>query len=186
MAMTNVYTGAHGTLVLANEDTPEGRDAQRVIETYEIQTVGRVIEVKVWVNTHLEDFHEVGRRHATSLHPGNIHIGGEVGRAYVNGALLYLLLGRGARPTQQPEPYVQPTFNMLLALNDPAVPGNRTSLELKGVQFENWAYTLPEDDFVLENLAFKALTISTINEEAPGGGGDATALLPEFADEATA
>lgn len=33
MAMTNVYTGAHGTLVLANEDTPEGRDAQRVIET---------------------------------------------------------------------------------------------------------------------------------------------------------
>ncbi len=187
MAMTNVYTGAHGSLVLANEDTAEGRDAQKVIEKFEVQTVGRVTDVRVYVNTHLEEFHEVGRRHATSLHPGNVHISGEVGRAYVNGALLYLLMGRGARPTQDPEPYVQPAFNMVLTLRDPALPDVGTALELKGVKFQNWAFTLPEDDFVVENLAFKALTISTINNSGGGGGGGAQAgLVPEFAEQANA
>jgi hypothetical protein len=190
MAMTNVYTGAYGQLVLANEDTAEGRDAQKVIETFEIQTVGRVTDVRVYVNTHLEEFHEVGRRHPTSRHSGNIHISGEVGHAYVNGALLYLLMGRGARPTRDPEPYVQPAFSMVLTLADPAVPGVSTGLELKGVKFQNWAFTLPEDDFVVENLAFKALTIVTRNHTgaggAAGGGGAQAGLVPEFAEQANA
>lgn len=185
MPMTNVFTGAYGSLVLANEDTPEGGDAKAVIDVYEIQTVGRVTEVRVAVQTNLEEFHEVGRRHPTSLHPGNIHISGEVGRAYINGALLFLLLGRGAAPTQVAEPYVQPVFNMLVKVNDPAVPGSTAGLELKGVKFENWAYTMPEDDFVLEKLVFKALTISVVDQESPAGGGAAAALAPSF-PEATA
>jgi hypothetical protein len=166
MAMTNVYTGANGTLTLANEDTPEGQDAQRVMEEYELQAVGRVTDVKISVETDLREYHEIGRRHPTSLHSGNICIGGEVGRAYMNGALLQLLLGRGAAPTAQPEPYVQPAFNMTVTLNDPAVPGNTASLELRGVKFQNWAYSLPEDDFVMENLAFKALSIRVLDTEA--------------------
>ena len=47
------------------------------------------------VDTDLEGFHEVGRRHAVSLNPGNIHISGKVGRAYINGALLFLLQAAG-------------------------------------------------------------------------------------------
>jgi hypothetical protein len=186
MALTNVYTGSNGTLTLANEDTPEGADAQRITELFEIQTVGRVTDVHVHVRTDLEEFHETGRRHATSLHPGNIHIGGSVGRAYINGALLFLLLGRGASPTALPEPYVQPTFSMSLALNDPAVPGNRVSLELKGVKFESWSLSMPEQDFVLENLPFKALTVSVVDSEAPADGGDPVAKAPEFPDAAPA
>ena len=72
MAMTNIYTGANGTLTLANEDTPEGQDASAVITTYEMTTVGRVTGIEICVQTDLEAFHEIGRRHATSLHPGNI------------------------------------------------------------------------------------------------------------------
>jgi len=186
MAMTNVFTGANGTLTLADEDTPEGKDAKAVVDTYEMRTVGRVTNVEICVQTNLQEYHEIGRRHPTSLHPGNIHISGKVGRAYINGALLELLLGRGAGPNAVPEPYVQPVFNMTVSLNDPAVPGNSAALELKGVKFQNWVYLLPEDDFVMENATFKALTVRVLDREAPAGGGQAVALTPEFADAAAA
>lgn len=186
MAMTNVYTGSNGTLTLADEDTPEGRDAKAVLDTYELRTVGRVINVEIHVQTGLQEYHEIGRRHPTSLHPGNIHISGKVDRAYINGALLELLLGRGAGPNARPEPYVQPTFNMAVILNDPALPGNSATLELKGVKFQNWAYALPEQDFVMENVTFKALAIRVLDRQAPAGGGEAVATAPEFPEVAPA
>jgi len=185
MALTNVYTGANGSLTLASEDTPEGQDASKVLTTYGITTVGRVTGIRIQVQTELEEFHEVGRRHAVSLHPGNIHVSGTVERAYVNGALLFLLMGRGASPSNISEPYVQPTFNMTVALNDPAAPGNSLSLELKGVKFQNWGYALPEDDVVMEDLSFKALTIRVIDREAPEGGGEAVATAPDFSEDSS-
>ncbi len=171
MPLTEVFTGAQGTLTLANEDTPEGRDAQAVIETWEVQTVGRLTDVDVRVDTALKEFYEVGRRHPVSLSPGDIAISGTAGRAYVNGALLMLLMGRGSAPSAIAEPYVQPSFNMTLSLKDPAHPGNIVSLEIGGVKFENWSYRLPEDDFVMENLRYRALTIRVIDRN----GGDETA-----------
>jgi len=186
MALTNVYTGANGTLTLADLDTPEGHDAKAVMDTYELRTVGRVTNVEICVQTDLEEFHETGRRHAVSLHPGNIHISGRVGRAYINGALLFLLQGRGSRPTAQPEPYPQPTFNMNITLNDPAVPGNTVSLALEGVKFQNWGLVLPENDFIMENVVFKALVIRVIDQEAPAGGGEAVAKAPGFPETTTA
>ncbi len=186
MAMLNVYTGSNGVLTLADEDTPEGKDAKAVVDNYQIQTVGRVTGVEVYVQTDLEEYHEIGRRHATSLHPGNIHISGRITRAHINGALLFLLLGRGARPTAEPEPYVQPVFNMVVNLTDPAVPGTAAGLELKGVKLQNWSYSLPEQDFVMENVTFKALTIRVADKEAPAGGGEPVAQNPSFPETATA
>jgi hypothetical protein len=188
MAMTNVFTGSNGTLSLAFEDTPEGQDAKAVIDLYQIQAVGRVTGVEVYVQTDLEEFHEIGRRHPTSLHPGNIHISGKIARAHINGALLFLLLGRGASPNNVAEPYVQPVFNMVVSLNDPAVPGNTAALELKGVKLQNWGYAMPEEDFVMENVTFKALGISVRDSEAAagGGGGEPIALAPTFPETATA
>jgi hypothetical protein len=182
MALTEVFTGAHGTLTLANEDTPEGRDAQLVTEAWEVQTVGRLTDVEVRVDTTLKEFYEVGRRHPVSLSPGDIAISGVVGRAYVNGALLMLLQGRGSAPTAIAEPYVQPAFNMTLGLNDPAHPGNTLSLELGGVKFQNWHYKLPEDDFVVEDLRFKALTIRVIDRAGgdEAGGGEASPTTASF------
>jgi hypothetical protein len=169
MALTEVFTGAHGTLTLASEDTPEGADAKKVVDTFAIQTVGRLTDVEVRVDTALRAFHEVGRRHPVSLSPGNIAVSGCVGRAYVNGALLGLLLGRGAAPVAQPEPYVQPSFTISVRLADPARPGTSLSLEIGGVKFENWAWTMPEDDFVVENLRFQALTIRVVDRDGSGG-----------------
>ena len=182
MALTEVFTGAHGTLTLANEDTPEGVDAQRVIDTFEVQTVGRLLEVEVRVDTALKEFYEVGRRHPVSLSPGDIAISGVVGRAYVNGALLMLLMGAGSSPSAIAEPYVQPTFNMNVRLNDPAHPNNSLSLELGGVKFQNWHYALPEDDFVVEDLCFKALTIRVLDREGgdDAGGGEASPTAASF------
>jgi len=138
------------------------------------------------VQTDLEEFHEIGRRHPTSLHPGNIHISGKITRAHINGALLFLLLGRGARPTAEAEPYVQPVFNMVVTLTDTAVPGNAAGLELKGVKLQNWGYSLPEEDFVMENVTFKALTIRVADKDAPTGGGEPVAQNPNFPAAATA
>lgn len=162
-SMTNIYTGAYGALTLADESTPEGNDAKAVVTQYSLQTVGRLTGVEVCVRTDLQGYYEIGRRHPTSLHPENILIEGKVRRAYINGALLFLLLGRGAAATRAKEPYVQPTFNMTVSLNDPAQPNNTASLELNGVKFMNWSFSLPEDDFVMEDASFKALTISVLD-----------------------
>ncbi len=183
MPFTEAYTGANGTLVLMGENGPgeetaEGADATAILdlEAFSVFALGRVTGVELRVETDLEEFHEIGRRHASSLHPGNIHISGSVERAYVNGALLYLLLGRGASPNNVEEPYVQPRLAMNVVLDDPAVPSKRSVLDVYGVKFENWGFSLPEDDFVMENVRFKALRINVRDED----GGDIQ--TPEFAE----
>ncbi len=177
MANTNVFTGAHGTLTLAPLDTAEGRDAESVIGAYEIQqAVGRVVDVKLCVRNDLEEFHEIGRRYPTSLHPGNIHVSGTVGRAYINGALLGLLLGRKSFLPSTTEPFVQPAFNMTLRLDDPATVGH-AELVVSGVKFQNWSLSLPEDDFVMEEVCFKALSVEITDVE-----GEVT-IGPVFVDE---
>jgi hypothetical protein len=172
MAMDNVYTGANGTLTLATENTPdrtpEGQDAKIAWAAYsKTLDIGRVTGVQIYVQTTVQEYYQIGQRFPVSLNPENIAISGEVDRAYINGALLFLLLGRGAGPTAVKEPYAQPTFTMKLTLRDPAVPANKASLELKGVKFLTWGVSVPEDDFVMENVKFKALTISVVDSEKP-------------------
>lgn len=176
MPFTEVFTGANGTLVFQGGDGTEGQDAQAVLDqpSYNVFEVGRVTDIEVHVETDLEEFHEIGRRHATSLHSGNIHIRGKVGRAYINGALLYLLLGRGALPNNTAEPYVQPALTLNVSLENPATPGNRLILDVYGVKFQNWSFALPEDDFVMEDVTFRALRINVRDNE----GGNAQ--QPEF------
>jgi hypothetical protein len=180
MAIEDVFTGANGTLTLATENTPEGRDAKAIIDAYTLTTVGRVTNVEICVQTDLEEFYQIGRRHPVSLHAGNVRVSGKVGRAYVNGALLWLLLGRGGASTNIAEPYVDTSLSMTVQLSNPEVPGTTVTLELKGVKFQNWGYVLPEDDFVMENATFKALTISVVDKSAPAGGGNASAVAPKF------
>lgn len=163
-SMDNVYTGANGTLALAPESSPEGNAAKTAWGAYsKAPDVGRVTGVAVFVATDLKEYYQIGQRHPVSLNPENIAISGEIDRAYMNGALLFLLLGQGALMQRKKEPYVQPTFSMTLTLSDPAVPANKASLELKGVKFMNWEVSVPEDDFVMEKVKFKALTISVID-----------------------
>lgn len=168
MPNTSVFRGNDATLTLAVEATPEGQAAEEIINFFQLSPVGRASNVEVFVRTELETFHEIGRRHPVSLNEGNIYVSGKVDRAYINGALLRLLLGKGALTAREAEPYPQPSFNLMLDVKDPAVPGTSSTLTVHGVKFENWAYSLPEADFVMESVTFKGLFITV--DDVEGGG----------------
>ena len=165
MANTNVFRGSDATLTLAVDTGPEGDAAQELITLYQLSPVGRATNVDVYVNTALELFHEIGKRHPAVLRPGNIEVSGKIGRAFINGALLRLLLGKGALTARENEPYPQPSFNIQLDLKDPAAPNTSTTMTIHGAKFENWSYSLPEDDFVMESVTFKGLFITVEDVE---------------------
>jgi hypothetical protein len=164
MPNTRVFTGADGSIALSTvSGTPEGDAAQAVLDAYELIAVGRVQNVQVEVHSEVRAFHEIGQRYATELRPGNVTIKGTIGRAYVNGAMLKLLLGEAAtsRPAAS---WTQPSFNIALVVENPAAPGIRNTVTLHDVKIDGWAYNLPEDDFLLESVGFQALYLSVEDE----------------------
>ena len=164
MPNVNVFRGSDATLVLAVDDssTVEGGLADGLINEYELSNVvGRLQNVQVKVENELKPYHEIGKRFATELRPGNINVSGFADRAHVNGALIRLLLGDGATSPPPAEAIAQPTFNVVINLKNPARPDNTSKLVLFGVKFESWNFHLPEDDFVMESVAFRALRISS-------------------------
>ena len=163
MANMSVFTGADGSLTLSTPEGSEGEKAQEVIDAYETITVGRVQNVAVNVSSDVKAFHEIGQRYATELRPGNINISGSIGRAYVNGAMLKLLLGEAAdsRPAAS---WTQPTFNITLLLANAATPGVTNNVTLHGVKLDNWNYNMPEDDFLMESVSFQALYMTVADE----------------------
>jgi hypothetical protein len=167
MAPNNqVFVGSDATLTLAVEDSPEGKEAKEVIDLYVLSPVGRARNVRVRVHTDLVPFHEIGKRHPRSLHAGNITVDGTIDRAYINGALVRLLLGKGALVTRTNEPYAAPSLNLMLDLTDPSTPGNSSTLTVHGVKFDNWSFELPEDDFVMESVTFQGLFITVEDKVA--------------------
>ncbi len=167
MPNTNVFTGADGSITLAGPQNAEGAKAQEVIDAYQLTPIGRATNVRVQVTSDIKPFHELGQRYPTELRPGNVNIQGIIGRAYINGALLKLLLGDAA--TSRPAgSWVQPAFNITFLLENPAFPGTRSTVTIHEAKFASWGYSIPEDDFVMEEVAFQALYISIQDEE--GGG----------------
>lgn len=168
MANTNVFRGSDATLTLAPSDpnSVEGQAANTVIDFYALSPVGRASDIEIYVTTDLKAYHEIGKRHPAQLRPGNINVSGKIGRAYINGALLAMLLGKGSSTERVNEPYEQPSFNMVVSLNDPATPGTTSVLTVHGVKLENWGYVNPEDDFIMESVTFKGLFITV--EDAQG------------------
>jgi hypothetical protein len=164
MPNTSVFTGADGSMTLSVPEGPEGEKAQEVLDANEMIAVGRVQNVKVEVHSDVKAFHEIGQRYATELRPGNINIKGSIGRAYINGAMLSLLLGEAAssRPAAS---WAQPAFNITLLLENAATPGVRNTVTLHDVKIDNWVYDMPEDDFLLESVDFQALYL-TVQDEA--------------------
>ncbi|MFM7787815.1 MAG: hypothetical protein ACKO90_06480, partial [Microcystis panniformis] len=76
------------------------------------------------------------------------------------------LLGDAATSPPPADPIPQPTFNIVINLKNPALPSNSSKLVLFGVKFEKWSFSLPEDDFIMEGVTFRALRISS--EETAG------------------
>ena len=155
-----VYHGADGTISVAVDSGPAGDKAKAVVDKYALTPIGRATGVTVRVTNDVKAFHELGQRFATDLRPGNINVYGTIERAYINGALLRLMLGDAAdsRPAGT---FVGPTFNLSLQVVSPALPDNHATVTVMGVQLNEWNCHLPEDDFVLEKVSFRALWIKT-------------------------
>jgi hypothetical protein len=154
----NVYRGSDGTISLAVEAGVEGDAAAAVNETYQLTPIGRVTGVTVRMTSDNRPFHELGQRYATELRPGNVNVFGTIDRAYINGALLKLMLGEAAN-TRPASTFVSPSFNLNIRLENPSIPGNVATLAVMGVKIEEWAYSLPEDDFAMEKVSFRALWV---------------------------
>lgn len=158
----DVYTGADGALLLSSPESPEGQAARTVLDLYQVTAVGRVQDVRVEVQSAIRAYHEIGQRYASQLRPGNISVRGTIGRAYVNGSMLGLLLGEamGARPAGN---WAQPSFNITLRLANPASSTVNT-LTVHEAKLESWVYHVPEDEFVMENVGFHALYVTVADE----------------------
>ena len=167
MPNTHVFTGMDGAISVAVETGPEGDAAQAVADPYGLTPIGRAQGVTVSVTSEMRPFHEMGQRYATELRPGNVNVAGSIGRAHVNGALLKLMLGEagggGSRPAGA---FVSPTFNLSLRMENAGFPGNTSTVTVHGVKLDGWSFAMPEDDFVLESVTFKALWISVVDTEA--------------------
>jgi hypothetical protein len=155
---TTVYRGSDGTISLAVEAGLEGDKAKAISDAYALTPIGRVTGVTVRVTNDVEAFHELGQRFATELRPGNVNVYGTIQRAYINGALLKLMLGDAAdsRPAGT---FVSPSFNLNVRLENPSLPGVTSSVTVMGVKMEEWNYNLPEDDFAMETVNFRALWV---------------------------
>ena len=168
MFNTNTFHGVDGVLTLADSpDTPP--ESGSPIETYladQSGVVGRVLNVGVSVRTEVKPFHEIGKRIATELRAGNINVSGTVERAFVNGAMLRLLLGRYA-DEEETNAFPMPRFNMILSMdNQRGEEGAGSSkLTVFNVLFDNWQFQMPEDDFVLEQVGFRARRVTLEDTE---------------------
>lgn len=162
---TNVYRGSDGTISVAVESGLEGDKAAAVNDAYSLTPIGRVTGVTVRVTNDVKPFHELGQRFATELRPGNINVYGSIARAYINGALLKLMLGDAAdsRPAGT---FVSPSFNLSMRLENPSLPGTASTVTVMGVKLEEWNYALPEDDFAMENVNFRALWVKVEDANA--------------------
>ena len=156
----NVYRGSDGTISVAVEQGAEGEAAGVVAEEFSLTPIGRVTGVTVRVTNDVTPFHELGQRFATELRPGNINVYGTIDRAFINGALLKLMLGDAAN-SRPPGTFVSPSFNLNVRLENPSIPGSSATVTVMGVKFEEWNYNLPEDDFTMEKVAFRALWVKS-------------------------
>ncbi len=169
MPNTNVFRGSDATLVLAVDDssTVEGGLANALITEFDFSNiVGRLTNVQIHLDNDVKPYHEIGKRFPTELRPGNLNVSGSADRAHVNGALLRLLLGDGSQSPPPTQSIPQPVFNMVLNLKNPAFPTVTNKVTVFGVKFDSWNFSLPEDDFVMESITFKAirLTVEEVKE----------------------
>lgn len=165
MPTTTVFSGSDGTISVAVEAGPAGDAAKAVVDNFALTPIGRATGVTLRVTNAVKPFHELGQRFATELRSGNLNVHGTIERAYVNGALLKLMLADAAdnRPAGT---FVAPTFNLTLQHKNPAMPDTTATVTVMGVQLEEWNYHMPEDDFVMEQVSFRAMWIKV--EDAGG------------------
>lgn len=167
MPNTHVFTGLDGAITVAVETGVAGDAAKAVNDVYLLTPIGRATGVTIEVTSDMRPFHEMGQRYATELREGNTNVSGTIGRAHINGALLKLMLGEaGASGSRPGGAFISPTFNLSLLMENAGFPGNSSTVTVHGVKLDGWSFVMPEDDFVMETVSYKALWVSA--EDAAG------------------
>jgi hypothetical protein len=166
MFNTRTFYGTDGTLTVARQTAVDADTLTSYLG--EGSVVGRVLGVGLSVTTKVQAFHEMGSRLPRELRAGRIEISGEVERAYVNGALLRLMLGEYATTEEAPG-FVVPNLDMVVSLDNQQPPGDEgnSTLTVYGVMFDQWGVDLRAQDYTLENLRFKAQRIAVADAEVP-------------------
>jgi len=164
MLNSRTFFGTDGSLVVSD---PAGID-QAIYTKYlgETGVVGHVMGVSVCVQTEIKAAYEIGKRSATELRAGNISISGSVEKVYINGAMLRLMLGQYT-DAEEGAGFLIPSFSMKLILDNmaPAGDAGNSIISVFGVMFDSWQVNLPEDDFMMEKLSFRARRISLADNE---------------------
>jgi hypothetical protein len=62
--------------------------------------------------------------------------------------------------------FAGPSFNLSVRLENPSLAGVSATLTVMGVKLNEWNYSLPEDDFAMEQVGFRALWVKV--EDAAG------------------
>ncbi len=167
MPNVRVFRGTDARLFLTTyRDGPwqEAAQTDPILEEYNyhsgVTEVGRLHRVSISVTNTVKPYYANGNRLASLLRPGLIGVEGLVERAYINGALLRLLMGNYANAGTGDVPYqqYQPAFYMRVFLDRPAGDG-RNTLFVTGVKLEGWTLNIPDDDFIMEAVAFKAINV---------------------------
>jgi hypothetical protein len=162
----HTFYGTDGTLTVANQTALDADTLTKYLG--QGSTVGRVVNVTLSVATEVKPFHEMGSRLPKELRAGKIKISGTVERAFINGALLRLMLGQYATDDEAAG-FVVPTLDMVLTLDNQVPPGDagNSVLTVYGVMFDGWDLNFPADDFALEDLSYMARRIKIADTEVP-------------------
>jgi hypothetical protein len=145
--MLNVkrFSSSYGMLnVVTQNETTQDRLANH------LTTVGRASNIEVKIESPTQVIYERGKIYPSSTNIESIEINGSINRVHINGALLKLLLVTGDHNPISEESYPPPIFCITIAAEEKEV------ITLYNVEFQTWNPNIPEDDFVLENLSFKA------------------------------
>ena len=167
MYNTSVYSATDGNLTISN---PVGLEEKTWTDYFgDNGEVGRVTNIAINVATQIRPFHELGSHMPRELRSGSVTIEGTIERAYINGAMLTLMLGKGASEEEK-EQLKTPSFDMKIILDNLSPSGDEGNslLTVYGVMFDRWQFQISQDDFILENLSFKArrIAIKDIEEKS--------------------
>jgi hypothetical protein len=137
------FSSSDGILnLLTQNETMQNRLANH------LTTVGRVSNIEVKIESPTQVVYERGRRYTSNTNIERMEITGSINKVYINGALLKILLGTGEHIPKFKESHPAPIFCIEVE--------EKEAITLCNVEFQNWNPNIPEDDFVLENLSFKA------------------------------
>src|SRR5258708_2587676 len=119
MFNSNTYYGTDGALSLSDVDG----FADFAKYFGDSGMVGRVTNISLAVSTESKAFHDLGFRAPRDVRAGNLYIWSGVERAYINGAMLKVMLGQYAE-AEEAAGFKIPTFNMKIILDTVRPPGD--------------------------------------------------------------